>query len=714
MADSADAPHPELHDVFVSYASPDASIANELVDLLERQGLRCWIAPRDVAPGGLYADAIIRAINGAKVLVLLLSAQSVASPHVGKEIERASAKRRPILALRTDAAGLTPALEYFLSESQWIDVGAGRLGTEADRIVLAVRRLIAAPVQAPGSESARLAQAVGAAAALSATAQSAPPRPRGGFRRGWALLAGGLLVAAGLAYFLIARGGFTKPAGTTPVAGAGGISQAPIGAFPPGHPSSPGAGPSVPNVAAFAPPPHSVAVLPFVNMSGDPKQEYFSDGLAEEMLSSLTTIRDLQVAAQTSSFAFKGKNTSLADIAHALNVGAILEGSVRKDGQHLRINAQLIDAVTGFNLWSHTYDRDLKDVLKLQTEIATAVTAALQATLLSGSAAGIELGGTQNPQAFDAYLRGMKVRNDIYDKAKLLAAIADFGEAIRLDPRFAKAYALKAGLLTFLAEYHGVGAEVREDFAAARRAAEQAIEIAPELGLAHLALSDVLGAGYFDFRPALAEEERALTLSPNDATVLRNVGLFFVGMGRADAGVALARRSVALDQVNPAAYRMLSIALTDARRYRDALEVSREFDSLGGASADGGAPQRHGADALLLLGETEQARQFCESVAKPTWQDHLCLAIAYQRLQRSADAQSQLTALRTQYGDNIAYQVSEIYAQWGDTAQALDALETAYRLKDPGLQILKVDAYMDPLRKEPRFQAVLQKLDFPD
>jgi len=711
MADSIDAPHPELHDVFVSYASPDARIADELVALLERQGLRCWIAPRDVAPGGLYADAIIRAINAAKALVLLLSAQSVASPHVGKEIERASAKRRPILALRTDAAGLTPALEYFLSESQWIDVGAGRLAAEADRIVLALRRLIAAPVPASGSESTRLAQAVGAAAAMSATAASGPPPPRGGFRRGWALLAGGVLLAAGLVYFFIARGGYTKPEGTPARVGA--VEQQPIGQSSSATPSNPAADNSPHPAAVFAPPPHSVAVLPFVNMSGDPKQEYFSDGLAEEMLSSLTTIRDLQVAAQTSSFAFKGKNTSLADIAHALNVGAILEGSVRKDGQHLRINAQLIDALTGFNLWSHTYDRDLKEVLKLQTEIATAVTAALQATLLSGSAAGIELGGTQNPQAFDAYLRGMKWRDDPYDKAKLLAAVADFDEAIRLDPRFAKAYAVKAAALNFLAEYHGVGAEVRQDFAAARRAAEQAIEIAPELGLAHLALGAVLSAGYLDVRGALAEGERALTLSPNDATVLRNVGSVFVGIGRADAGVALARRSVALDQINPAAYGMLSGALTDARRYREALEVFREFDSLGGG-ADGGAPKRHGADALLLLGETEQARQFCEGVAKPTWQDHLCLAIAYQRLHRGADAQSQLAALRTQYGDSIAYQLSEIYAQWGDTARALDALETAYRLKDPGLQTLKVDAYMDPLRQEPRFQAVLQKLDFPD
>ena len=204
-------------------------------------------------------------------------------------------------------------------------------------------------------------------------------------------------------------------------------------------------------------------MLPFVNMSGDPKQDYFSDGLSEELLNSLASIRDLRVAARTSSFFFKGKEVDLSDVAHKLNVGAVLEGSVRKAGDQVRITAQLINAVTGFHLWSQTYDRDLKDILKLQTEIATAVTKALQATLLADAAATIELGGTQNPQAFDAYLRGKNSDNS-NDRTAVLNAIAAFDEAIRLDPGFAKAYASKALAENGFAEYYGVGAEIREHF----------------------------------------------------------------------------------------------------------------------------------------------------------------------------------------------------------------------------------------------------------
>src|SRR5882672_2104725 len=196
--------------------------------------------------------------------------------------------------------------------------------------------------------------------------------------------------------------------------------------------------------AVFAPPAHSVAVLPFVNMSGDAQQDYFSDGLSEELLNSLSRITALQVAARTSSFSFKGKQVDIADIAHKLNVGAILEGSVRKDEGRVRITAQLINAVTGFHLWSQTYDRDLRHILALQIEIASAVTTALQATLLVDSAAAIELGGTQNPLAFDAYLRGQRFVDTARDKEARSAEVAAYSEAIRLDPRYAKAYAAKA------------------------------------------------------------------------------------------------------------------------------------------------------------------------------------------------------------------------------------------------------------------------------
>jgi TolB-like protein/DNA-binding winged helix-turn-helix (wHTH) protein len=193
-----------------------------------------------------------------------------------------------------------------------------------------------------------------------------------------------------------------------------------------------------PNVAltgavAFAPPPHSIAVLPFVNLSGDKEQQYFSDGLTEELLNSLAQIDGLQVAARTSSFSFR-EHPDIADVAHRLNVGTVLEGSVRRSGHTVRVSAQLINVVTGFHLWSKTYDRDLGDVLKLQTEIATAVASALEVTLLRDAGAKIELGGTRNPAAFDSYLRGSEA-DEIGDNVKdLETAIAGYSEAIDSTP----------------------------------------------------------------------------------------------------------------------------------------------------------------------------------------------------------------------------------------------------------------------------------------
>jgi TolB-like protein len=193
--------------------------------------------------------------------------------------------------------------------------------------------------------------------------------------------------------------------------------------------------------AVFAPPGHSVAVLPFTNLSGDPKQEYFSDGVTEELTNSLSQIDGLKVTARTSSFFFKGKDTDIGTIARKLNVAAVLEGSVRRSGNQVRITAQLVNTVSGFHIWSHDYDGDLSNVLALQTDIATAVARELQAKLLRDVAPKIELGGTRNPDAFDAYLRGMKAHSSNPDDAmELQIAIAANTEAIRLDPKYALAY----------------------------------------------------------------------------------------------------------------------------------------------------------------------------------------------------------------------------------------------------------------------------------
>ena len=682
-------------DVFISYASQDAALANAFLETLERCGMKCWIAPRDVAPGTLYADGIVRAINGAKLFVLVLSEHAVTSPHVSKELERASSKRKPMIVVRTDAAPLTPAYEYFLSESQWIDVGAGSTMPACAKLVEAAQRLIAqthAVAQASGANPAHVA-----GAAVTGGTLGTPRR----YRLGPPAAVLMAVIAAALVYFVVDK--FWLRQRATAVLTEATATNSPATAI--------GAAPAKSvSITAFAPPAHSIAVLPFVNMSGDPTQDYFSDGLSEELLNSLATIRDLQVAARTSSFTFKGRNEDVGDIARKLNVGAVLEGSVRKDGNQVRITAQLINATTGFHLWSKTYDRDLKNVFALQTEIATAVSKALQATLLADAASIIEIGGTQIPAAFDAYLRGKNLERVPFDKENLLARIGAFSEAVRLDSKFAKAYVGAANSLNMYANNFAKDTEIRDFFRQARANSDKAIALAPDLGEAHASLAGVLERGSLDFARAQNEYDRALALAPNDAEVLQRSGVYFVTMGRADAGLANIRRAILLDPLNPAAYSRLSNALSYAHRYRESIELAER--ALQFKPDNTALINSRGLDHLLL-GELDAARQSC-ATPKRYWVGQLCMAILYDKLHRRPEAEAEMAAMKTALGSSAAYQYAEIYAQWGDTPQALEWLETAYRLPDPGIIGLNVDELVDPLRKEPRFKEIERKLNLPN
>jgi len=462
--------------------------------------------------------------------------------------------------------------------------------------------------------------------------------------------------------------------------------------------------------AAFTPPPHSIAVLPFVNLSGDKEQEYFSDGLTEEILNSLARVNELQVSARTSSFLFKGEKADLGTIARKLNVAAILEGSVRRSGDTIRITAQLNNALTGFHLWSQTYDRDLGDVLKLQTEIATAVAGALQVTLLGDVAAKVELGGTRNPIAFDAYLRGAKAYSPRGDTKALPVAIAAYTEAIRLDPHYALAFAARSIARSTVAAEATTAAAMREGYDAAQADARQALALAPGLAQAHLALAAVAKNGTLDFTQASEAYDRALALAPGDAQVLRNSGLFAAWMGHFDAGVAATRRAVVLDPLARQSHSALADSLYVFRRYQEALAALAEVISL-----EPDDKRTYGERGLIyyVLGDLESARASCET--KPDhWDSQWCLAVTYDRLGRHADAEAALAKLGALKGDGAAYQYTTIYAQWGNRAKALEWLETALRLRDPGLELLKTDPLMDPLRKEPRFQGVMRELKFPD
>lgn len=664
-------------DVFVSYASQDAAIANAVVAALEQQGLKCWIAPRDVTPGALYADGIIGAINGTRVLVLVLSANSIASPHVGKEVERASSKRRPIIALRTDAAPLTSALEYFLSESQWIDLAAEGTAAAFAKLLTAVRR---PPGGAPEGHSPDHPMAMDRRSAT----QRPPPR----LPRSWLLAAA--LIVAGVAVGWVAIDRFRSSTAARQAAASTQSVE-----------------------AAFAPPPHSIAVLPFVNMSGDASQDYFSDGISEELLNSLSRLNDLQVVARTSSFSFKGQNVDVATIAHKLNVGAVLEGSVRRSGNTVRITVQLINAVTGFHIWSQTYDRNITDILKVQTDVATSVAQQLETRLAGDAEARIGMGGTKNPEAYDAYLRGRQLLLDQDpDEARGRAAIAAFDRAIALDPGFALAHAGRAAALGNFAIFNAKPDEQAALRAQALHAAQRSVELAPELGEAHLALAQIRAFLLLDYAAAAPEFDRALALAPGSARVQRAYAGYAADLGHFEAAVQAARRTVSLDPQAVSAHTTLGVTLYLARRYDEALAALQHAKAL--------SPNSHYIQismtlSLLASGKTQQARAQCESTSTPLDEDfrHHCLALVYHTLGRQADAERELQQLHALNGDGSAFGYAEIYAQWGEKTQSLQWLATAQRLDNPNLQSLRVDWQLDPVRTEPQFKEIEARMNMP-
>jgi TolB-like protein/Tfp pilus assembly protein PilF len=448
-------------------------------------------------------------------------------------------------------------------------------------------------------------------------------------------------------------------------------------------------------------------VLPFVNISGDKEQEYFSDGLTEELLNSLAHIDGLQVAARTSSFSFR-EHPDIADVAHKLNVATVLEGSVRRSGHTMRITAQLNNAVTGFHLWSQTYDRDISDVLKLQTEIATAVASALKVTLLGDEAARIELGGTRNPAAFDAYLRASKAYISRPDVTGIPAAIAAYTEAIRLDPNFALAYAGRGEALSQYTQELTTGAAAREGLARAEADARHAIALAPELAQAHLALGYVF-EGRLDFERATQEYERARALAPGTAKVLAMSGHFAAEMGKTTEALTALRYAAMLDPLARESRARLANALYLARRYEEAVAAFTETTRLTPVYTYGYAGR---GLALYALGDLQGALASCE-VHPEIWGSQKCLPIVYDKLGRHSDAQAALAKFKSAWGEDYAYEYATIYAQWGDRTKALELLEKALRVRDAGLAFLKTDPLLDPLRNEPRFQAVLRELKFP-
>jgi TolB-like protein len=503
-------PNASIH-VFISYASRDVAVADAIVEALERHGLKCWIAPRDVKAGALYADAIVRAISGANAFVVVLSENAIASSHVGKEIERASSKKRPIIALRIDAAPLTPALEYFLSESQWVKAKAGNMEAAYAKLIDAIR------------EPERTAPGIIPAVTLEVSTGTPSTTHFRSRRNGILLAAGVAVVAVALATLLANKFWLAKPFTAEKPAGQAAVST----------------GSAAPAISD-----KSIAVLPFVDMSEKKDQEYFADGISEEVLDRLAKIPGLRVVGRASSFQFKGKSTDPARIGAALGVAYLLEGSVRKEAGRVRVAAQLVEARTGSQRWSDRFDSEVIDVLGVQDTIAAEIARALQLAVEVGS---VPHSSVKSPEALDAYLRGLQSL-DRLTREDSGVAVANFQLALTLDSTFAAA---ANGLSESYIQIGNNGwSPPRVAFERAREAALLAQRLDPKSPSPHVRMADIHLLYDWDWAGVDRELRQAFALGPRSSEGVIDASSLAAARGQWDEARQLAIEAIALNPLD--------------------------------------------------------------------------------------------------------------------------------------------------------------------
>jgi TolB-like protein/Flp pilus assembly protein TadD len=436
-------------------------------------------------------------------------------------------------------------------------------------------------------------------------------------------------------------------------------------------------------------------------MSEKHDQEYFSDGLSEELIDRLAQSQDLRVISRTSSFYFKGKPATIGEIGKTLNVGHVLEGSVRKSGKVLRITAQLIRVSDGSHLWSDSYDRDLADIFKLQGDIATTVATALKVAIArnEGSSENSEV----DAEAYSLLLQGNYFvnRNTEPDVKK---AIAFYEGAIKLDPGYALPWAKLA--TAYLSQANNGWAPTIEANAKGRDAAKRAISIDANLAEAHRVLADLL---YYDFSwsGARSEYERAIELNPNDARIRASLAELAGALsGHLDDAIAHWRRHLARDPLDTEAFDRLAWVLINAGRFDESIATGLELQQLHPAYASNRARVALG---FLLLGRYSEALNAAEKERDESWRLTVLPAV-YWALGRRKESGGALSRLKERQASVGAVQIAQMHAYRGEFDAAFAWLDRAYRQRDGGLTVLKIDPLLRPLHADPRFQTLLVKM----
>jgi TolB-like protein/Flp pilus assembly protein TadD len=657
--------------VFLSYASQDAEAAKRICEALRRGGIEVWLDQSELRGGDAWDQRIRQQIRDCALFIPIIST-TTASRHEGyfrlewdlaDERTHKIARNRPfIIPVCLDA---TPDAGADVPESfqrvQWTRLPGGETPAA---FVQRVSQLLSPGEGSPVSQ-----------AAPTGLASRQPSAPYSSQRPKTVALLIALVLLLVVGYVALDKLFLSKPDAPPATRIAPAKAAAPSGV-----------------------PEKSIAVLPFVDMSEKKDQEYFSDGLSEELIDLLAKTQGLEVIARTSSFYFKGKQATIGEIAKTLNVANVMEGSVRKSGNTIRVTAQLIRAGDGVHIWSETYDRDLKDVFKVQDEIALGVVQKLKLTLLPATPAASAR--TENAEAHRLYLQGryFQVRDTSEDLAK---ADDCFKRALALDATYAPAW---AGIATVAIRQAANGyIALPKEITVTREAASKAIELDPKNAEAYSALGFVHMMAH-EWAQADAALATARKIDPTDSTVFMNSAVLARALGRDQDAIALFRQALEHDPLNLLARRYLARTLSFAGRLAEAeIEIRQVIDTN---PAQPGTHYDLGR-ILLAKGQVDAAGAAFEAETDEGWK-RLGLPLSYHAQHRTAEADAALaTLLKNSVG--AEFQVAEAYADLGDADRAFKWLDAAVE-RDVGIIWLTNDPLFKALTSDPRYAAVLRKL----
>ena len=657
--------------VFLSYASEDAAAAERIAATLRNAGIEVWFDKSELRGGEAWDREIRRQIRECTLFIAIVSASAHARVEGYFRLEWNLALERmnrqapghafllPVVV--DDTRRSDDRIPDRFRELQWASLPGGVTPPDfVDRV-----RQLLSPERVTEPDSTRF---VSNAAATRAT----PP--------------GGLIGRTGLVSAVIAA-----------------VATLALGYF------------AVERLTRFGsrvPGAASIAVLPLANESGEASQQYFSDGISEDLITALSQFPGLKVIGRTSAFQFRDSREDSRSIGAKLAVAHLLEGSVRRSGEIVRVSVELIDTADGSTQWSERYDRAYKDLFALQDEITRAVAGALRRKLLPGehAAAQSERPPGGSLEAYNALLQG-RFYHFRETEADFRKAIEFYAQAAQLDPRYALAWSGLAHAWSDLTVYYLEGAAAREAYARAREAADRALALSPELAAAHLARGDVLQSADFEWRGAEAEYRRALALAPNDGETQFFLGRQLASFGDLESAISLTRQALTTEPLRSNWYNWLALYLSGRNRLDEAEGAIRKAIELQPT-----AKSTYYTKTLAIIevrrGDAQAALAAARQAQPGVWQD---TALAFAR-QIGGDRSAADGALRTmieKYAGIGAYQIAQLFALRNDPAATFEWLDRAWLNRDAGIGYLLYDPFIQRYKNDPRFSAYCRKVGLP-